>query len=121
MFTMSVSHLATQASTPSTEAHQILYNQFIETYGTHYVSRVIVGGTAKLYTFINKQYHEQTNSIQTSQEIGLYFSYKSLEFTSGSEWQQALSKIDKNFLQNSAAITEFRPPVASTVNQSDWQ
>ena len=121
MFSISVQYLAQNAPQPSTEAHQLLYNQFIETYGIHYVSRVIVGGTANLYTFVSQNYHQHTSYQETSQHLGLLFSYKSLQFTPSFQEQQILQQLTEAFKQNSDAITEFRPPVATVLNQSEWQ
>ncbi|CAF5112021.1 unnamed protein product, partial [Rotaria sp. Silwood1] len=58
MFNASVNLLISQAANPNSEVHQQLYNDFIQNYGTYYVSNVIVGGIAHLYTFVRESYHK---------------------------------------------------------------
>ncbi|CAF2975083.1 unnamed protein product [Rotaria sp. Silwood2] len=76
MFIESVDVLASEASNPSNEDHQAYYNQFVETYGTHYVSRIVVGGTAYLYTLLDSSYHKMSSYEETTSQVSLMFQYQ---------------------------------------------
>ncbi|CAF3629212.1 unnamed protein product [Rotaria sp. Silwood1] len=58
-------------SNPTTENDQSYYNQLVATFGTHYISSVIVGASVDIYTYISQNYHSQYDSSSLSQAISL--------------------------------------------------
>ncbi|CAF1472757.1 unnamed protein product [Adineta steineri] len=121
MFTQSIDLLASEASNPTSEDHQLYYNQFIETYGTHYVSRIIVGGTAYLYTLLDSNYHKEYSYEETSSQVSLMFEYKQYNGQYGQDATNIWSQIKETFKKNAVTTSIFQPPVAPRENKSDWE
>lgn len=121
MFTKSISVLSARGVNPTTEAQQLFYNQFIQSYGTHYVSRVIVGGIAHLYTFINENYHKNKTYEEISEQINLMFQYDVFQFSANTDLEHIYDKILEDFKKDSNIMYDFQPPVVHVENQSDWQ
>ena len=111
MFNSSINVLAKQASLPTTEDHQRLYNQFVQSYGTHYVSNVIMGGTAYVYSFISASYHSNANMEETSRQISLMFQYKKYQGQGSSQTADLFGQITETFKQSTSAVVEYHPPV----------
>ncbi|CAF1306922.1 unnamed protein product [Adineta ricciae] len=122
MFNASINILLQQASPPTTEDQQRLYNQFVESYGTHYVSKVIMGGTAYVYSFINSSYYSTANTEETSQQIGLMFEYKKYQGQGSIESAEVFQKITETFKTSTSVILEYHPPVNvnNEDNQTEW-
>ena len=123
MFNASISMLLQQASPPTTEDQQRLYNQFVESYGTHYVSKVIMGGSAYVYSFINSSYYSTANTEETSQQIGLMFEYKKYQGQGSIESAEVFQKITETFKKSTSVISEYHPPVNvnNEDNQTEWK
>ena len=117
----SVEFLATQAPNPSNEDHQMYYNQFIQTYGTNYVSRVIVGGSANMYSLIDSSYHKSSSYSETSQQVSLMFQFKLQSANFGSVNHQLSTSMTESFKRSTETMVTFQPPVMPEGNQSDWQ
>ncbi|CAF3790676.1 unnamed protein product [Rotaria sp. Silwood1] len=121
MFIQSVDLLASEASNPSNEDHQAYYNQFIETYGTHYVSRIIVGGTAHLYTLMDSSYYKESSYEERTSQVRLMFQYKQYNGQIGSNLGAIWASMKEKFKTTAATLSVFQPPVASQENKSDWE
>ncbi|CAF2064098.1 unnamed protein product [Rotaria magnacalcarata] len=121
MFAESVELLATEASNPSNEDHQTLYNQFIQTFGTHYVSRVIVGGTAYLYSIMEASFHNKSSYREVSSQVSLMFQYKSRSFNVGETQASVMSKMTETFKKNTESLAVFQPPIPNDEGKSDWE
>ncbi|CAF3928241.1 unnamed protein product [Rotaria sordida] len=117
MFNDSINLLISQAANPNSEIDQQFYNDFIQKYGTHYLSNVIVGGIAHLYTFIMENYHKNSTYEDMIQQIS--FTAKLKEFTFQTE--EIDQNITENFKKNSYTISIFQPPIVNINNQSILQ
>ncbi|CAF1023346.1 unnamed protein product, partial [Didymodactylos carnosus] len=60
--------LAQLSADPQTDSDQQMYNLLISTFGTHYVSSVIVGGVVHVYTFVSNAYAKEASTEQFSQQ-----------------------------------------------------
>ena len=121
MFTNAINILHTRASNPKTESQQALYNQFVESFGTHYVSRVIMGGTAHMYSFISESYHRSHSREETSQQISLMAQAKQFSFGYETNTQSIYDHLSESFKNNLDTLSVFQPTVMGVSNQSDWQ
>lgn len=121
MFTQSVDLLASEASDPSNEDQQTYYNQFVETYGTHYVSRIIVGGTAHLYTLMDESFHKTCSYEETSTQVSLMFQFLGASGSLGDTRQQAWQLMKDTFKKSASTFSVFQPPVASQGDKSEWE
>jgi hypothetical protein len=121
MFTTSVDLLTSEAPNPSTEDHQTYYNQFIETYSTHYVSRIIVGGVAHLYTLIDSSFYKSSSYEETTTQVSLMFQYENYFGRLGHGTATIWQSIKETFKKNAATLSVFQPPVSSQDNTSDWE
>lgn len=110
--------LISEARNPTTESEQQLYNEFVQSYGTYYVSNVIVGGMAHLYTFVGENYHKTTSYREITTSISLTAQYKGVSFQAGISTESIYQRISESFRRNSDTMSVFQPPVASVNNQS---
>ncbi|CAF1533633.1 unnamed protein product [Rotaria sp. Silwood1] len=120
-FNQSVGLLVSEAPNPSTEDHQEYYNQFIQTYGTHYISRIIVGGTAHLYTLMDSSYYKESSYEERINQVGLMFRYQKVGLENGINIEQIWASMKEKFRTTSSTLSVFQPPVASQQNKSDWE
>ncbi|CAF4059651.1 unnamed protein product [Rotaria sp. Silwood2] len=113
MFNASVNLLISQAANPKSEVHQQFYNDFIQNYGTYFVSNVIVGGIAHLYTFITENYHKNSTYEELAQQISLTAQYKEFTFQNKSQAEE----ITEKFQKNSNTMSIFQPSIVNVNNQ----
>lgn len=92
----------------------------IKAYGTHYVTSVIVGGTAFMYTFVNTSYSSSQSIEKVSEQISFNFQYKKASLSGNVNSSSYYEKLSKEFLKNSNDVTEFHPSVKSEQNESEW-
>ena len=121
MFNVTVATLARQRGGPQTESDQLLYNMVISTYGTHYVTRVIVGATANIYTLIADSYSKQSSLDEMRSQVVrktcfLFFCRRRVS-GSHSISQSLIEKFDKN----SRYFAEYRPAVRRMAGKTAWQ
>ncbi|CAF3492650.1 unnamed protein product [Rotaria sp. Silwood1] len=121
MFNTSVNLLISQAANPNSEVHQQLYNDFIQNYGTYYVSNVIVGGIAHLYTFVRESYHKNATFEEMTQQISLTAKHEEFTFHTESQTEEIYEKVTEKFKKNSYTISTFQPSLVTVNNQSMLQ
>ncbi|CAF1295634.1 unnamed protein product [Rotaria sp. Silwood1] len=104
-------------SNPTTSKDQAYYNRLIETFGTHYVSAVIVGGLGNLYTYITSNYAKEYSRSAVEEGIRIGFSVamnSGLVGAGGNSvytWGEETSSLTEEFKQNSEMQTKFIPAV----------
>lgn len=119
-FNASVYLLISQAANPTSEFEQSLYNEFIQMYGTHYVSHVIVGGVAYLYTFVGENYHTIYTHEDMTFEISLMAQYNGFSSETGTKPDDSdiYQQIAESFKDNSYPDFVFQPPITRVTNRS---
>ncbi len=118
LFTASVDLLISQAANPTTETQQTYYNEFIQAYGTHYVSNVVVGGVANVYTFMAESYYKTSSTEEITHDISLTAQYVGISFNTDINTGEIYQHISETFKKNSNTYSVFQPPVQSKNNQS---
>ncbi|CAF1442998.1 unnamed protein product [Rotaria sordida] len=107
-FNSSVTALA-RLPIPTTDDQQVPYSVLLETYGTHYVTHVIVGGTAHVYTFVNQAFSNSSTFEEMSTQVG----------NTGSSWFSQTNDLNRStsdsFRKNSNSFAVYQPPVVQTV------
>ncbi|CAF4197816.1 unnamed protein product [Rotaria sordida] len=119
-FNQSIQRLQ-QIGIPTSEGQQTTYNSVVRAYGTHYISSVIVGGTAFMYTFVNTSYSSSQSYEKVSEQISLTFQYKQYALSGNHTTGSISERLSKEFLKNSNDMTEFYPPVQPEQGKSEWE
>ncbi|KAL4511130.1 hypothetical protein ABPG73_008208 [Tetrahymena malaccensis] len=120
MFKQSLEALNRMAKQPTTDTQQTIYNQVINSFGTHYVSSAIMGGSAKIYTTLDQNYLKTVDIEQTKTQIGINFSYNVFQFKFGFNSTDLAQKLDENFKKNSDDVIIFSPEVDHIQDPKAW-
>ena len=103
------------APIPTNDNEQTLYNTVVETYGTHYVTHVIVGAIAHTYTLIDEAYSKSSTFEEMTTQVTrtgrfLFFSKGSAE-----ESRNIYQSISEPFRKNSNSFSVYQPPIVQTI------
>ncbi|CAF2983514.1 unnamed protein product [Rotaria socialis] len=121
MFNESMMAIINEPHTPRTEAEQTLYNMFLDTFGTHYVTHVIVGATAHIFTVISDAYATSSLYQETMSQVskmGHYFFASSYSTDYSRQLEQSITE---SFRKTSESFVEYRPPVPQVPGKTEWQ
>ncbi|CAF1960413.1 unnamed protein product [Rotaria magnacalcarata] len=99
LFNASMSAIINQQHAARTESEQVLYNMLLETFGTHYVTHVILGATAHIFTLINDAYAKSSSFQETTSE----------------------TSVSESFRKNSQFFVEYKPPAVLVPGKTEWQ
>ncbi|CAF1340765.1 unnamed protein product, partial [Didymodactylos carnosus] len=114
LFTAALDKLVSE---PTTSKDQAYYNRLIETFGTHYVSAVIVGGLGNLYIYITSSYAREYSRSAVEEGIKVGFGVAMDNGLVGAgvngvyNWGKEKSSLTEEFKQNSEMQTKFIPAV----------
>ncbi|KAL4511140.1 hypothetical protein ABPG73_008218 [Tetrahymena malaccensis] len=120
MFKQSLDALNRMARKPSSETQQTIYNQVINSFGTHFVTSVIMGGTAKIYTTIDQGYIKTLNFQQIKTQVTLDVSSQIFKFKFGYDSTDMTLKPTETFKKNSEDIIIFSPEVDHLQDPKAW-
>ncbi|CAF1350146.1 unnamed protein product [Didymodactylos carnosus] len=121
IFNATIFQLVKLASTVSTEKQQTLYNDVIKSFGTHYVSGVVVGALATTYTFIDKEFHSKYDSNTVKEQISLGFELASLKFSADIDGgERVREQMMQEFITDAQSNTTFLPVIQTLPGQFDW-
>lgn len=121
MFQKTLVALDKSAKNPTTEAHQAMYNQAIQAFGTHYVSSVIIGGSAKLYTFVNNSYYKETSYERMKEQISIGVQISMIKLKGESQSEELWNKSSEAFRNNSNTQVFFQPSPPPSTTLPPWK
>lgn len=105
---------------PITEAHQTIFNGVINSFGTHYVTSVIVGAQASSYTFLSNSYHTATAYRKMEEQISIKFQIDKLNLGGDHNTGNLENSLTEDFKKNSKNHIVFHPPVKDVANKPQW-
>ncbi|KAL4511127.1 hypothetical protein ABPG73_008205 [Tetrahymena malaccensis] len=120
MFKQSLDALNRMAKDPQNDTQQTIYNQVVASFGTHYVSSVIMGGSAKIFTTLDQDYLKTVDYEEAKTQIGLEFSYTVFQFKFGYNSTEIAQKLNENFKKNAEDSIIFSPEVDHIQDPKAW-
>ncbi|KAL4511132.1 hypothetical protein ABPG73_008210 [Tetrahymena malaccensis] len=121
MFKQSLDALNRMAKDPQNDTQQTIYNQVVSSFGTHYVSSVIMGGSAKIYTTLDQNYLKTVDYKEVKSQIGIDFSYQIYKLKFGRNSTEIAQKIHENFKKNADDVIVFSPEVDHLQDPKAWE
>ncbi|KAL4474491.1 hypothetical protein ABPG72_016169, partial [Tetrahymena utriculariae] len=121
MFKQSLDALNRMAKDPQNDTQQTIYNQVVSSFGTHYVSSVIMGGSAKIYTTLDQNYLKAVDYEEARTQIGIDFSYQVFKFKFGYNSTEIGQKLHENFKKNAEDVIVFSPEVDHLQDPKAWE
>lgn len=121
MFEASVNAIVSLGHAPQTESEQSLCNMIIQTFGTHYVTRVIVGATARIFTLLGEEYFKSTSFEEIKTEttrVSRFFFWSTYHTDYTHEIKQSVTE---SFRRNSQMFVEYQPTVPQLSGKTEWQ
>ena len=96
---------------------QDLYNSFLNDFGTHYVSSAIVGGIARMFSFVEQEYSESKSRHFQKSQMSLSFEMEKAKLLD-LDWkvEELSEKLDKEFLKNSNTKSYFTPVPVNNIS-----
>ncbi|KAL4511159.1 hypothetical protein ABPG73_008237 [Tetrahymena malaccensis] len=120
MFKQSLDALNRMAKDPQNDTQQTIYNQVISSFGTHYVTSVVMGGSAKIFTTIDSEYLKSFDYEQVKNQVSLDFSYMVFKFKFGYDTTDATQIPSEDFKKNSENLIVFSPEVDHIQDPKAW-
>ncbi|CAF0806318.1 unnamed protein product [Didymodactylos carnosus] len=99
---------------PTTEKQQAFYNSLVMSFGTHYISSIVVGGVVEMFTQVDSKYQEEHSSLSISQSIGISFQFQQAQIGSSEDFGSTTNISLTNFRKNSQLEVKFVPAVIKT-------
>ncbi|CAF1513144.1 unnamed protein product [Rotaria magnacalcarata] len=121
MFNESMMAIINEPHTPRTEAQQIRYNMLLDTFGTHYVTHVIVGAIAHIFTLLSDAYAKSSSFQETMSQVSRMGHYFFLSSYSTDYSHRIEQSITESFRKTSQSFVEYRPPVPQVPGKTEWQ
>ncbi|KAL4511135.1 hypothetical protein ABPG73_008213 [Tetrahymena malaccensis] len=121
MFKQSLDALNRMAKDPQNDTQQTIYNQVVSSFGTHYVSSVIMGGSAKIYTTLDQNYLKSVDYEEAKTQIGIDFSYQVFKFKFGYNSTEIGQRLNENFKRNAEDVIVFSPEVDHLQDPKAWE
>ncbi|KAL4499417.1 hypothetical protein ABPG73_008967 [Tetrahymena malaccensis] len=103
------------------ERQQSIYNQIISSFGTHYVSSVLMGGSAKIYTTLDQNYLKTIDYEEVKNQISIDFSYQEFKFKFGYNSSEIGQNLHEDFKNNSEDVIVFSPEVNHLQDPKAWE
>ncbi|KAL4474489.1 hypothetical protein ABPG72_016167 [Tetrahymena utriculariae] len=121
LFLQSLDSLNKLAKTPQNNTQQTMYNDIVSLFGTHYVNSVVLGGSAKIYTILDKNYLKTVSYQEIKTQISIDYSYQVFEFQYGYNSSDIAQKLDENFMKSKEDVIIFSPEVDFKQNPKAWE
>ncbi|CAF0882559.1 unnamed protein product [Didymodactylos carnosus] len=111
IFNLTISKLA---ANPLSETDQFFYNQLITSFGTHYISSVVVGGTVDMFTSVTSKFQQEYSKFAVSEQIGFKFSFEEAQMSASKRYDKVIDVSSETFRQNSQLEVKFLPAIIDT-------
>ncbi|KAL4474493.1 hypothetical protein ABPG72_016171 [Tetrahymena utriculariae] len=121
MFKQSLDALNRMAKDPQNDTQQTIYNQVVSSFGTHYVTSVLMGGSAKIYTTLDQNYLKTVDYEEVKTQIGIDFSYQVFKFKFGYNSTEIGQKLHEDFKKNAEDVIIFSPEVDHLQDPKAWE
>ncbi|KAL4511136.1 hypothetical protein ABPG73_008214 [Tetrahymena malaccensis] len=121
VFKQSLDALNRIAKDPQNDTQQTVYNQVVSSFGTHYVSSVIMGGSAKIYTTLDQNYLKSVDQEEAKTQIGIDFSYQVFQLKFGYNSTEIAQRLNENFKKNAEDVIVFSPEVDHLQDPKAWE
>lgn len=120
MFKMTLERLKT-IGVPKSQRDQSIYNMFLKTYGTHYISNIKLGAKFSVVTILDDKYKSEYSYEHLTEQISLNFKYDMINLGLNSTSDEKTQSISEEFKNHSNSHSVFVPERGSeSVNGSIW-
>ncbi|KAL4474488.1 hypothetical protein ABPG72_016166 [Tetrahymena utriculariae] len=120
MFKQPLDVLNRMAKGQQDDTQQTIYNQVVSSFGTHYITSVVMGGSAKIFTSINSEYLKSFDYEQVRNQVSIDFIYTVFKFKFGSDTTYATQIPNESFKENSENKIIFSPEVDNLQDPKAW-
>lgn len=90
------------ASQPNTDSEQMLYCQTLDTYGTHYSSNVIIGGTFKILSSVMSSYTMKYREKDVFSQMSIGIEYEKMDLNMNYSQATIDQQVDKEYVYSSS-------------------
>ncbi|CAF3620401.1 unnamed protein product [Rotaria sp. Silwood1] len=111
IFSRSLSKLI---ANPTTDTQQMYYNQIISTFGTHYISSIVIGGVVEMFTQVSSKYQEYYNKKSIEKQMSIGFEYQQAQMSASYNRSFQVSVTTEEFKKNTEIEVKFSPSVMTT-------
>eukprot|EP01029_Cantina_marsupialis_P028730 TRINITY_DN777935_c0_g1_i1.p1 TRINITY_DN777935_c0_g1~~TRINITY_DN777935_c0_g1_i1.p1 ORF type:complete len:392 (-),score=59.49 TRINITY_DN777935_c0_g1_i1:204-1280(-) len=94
--------------TIKTSADQRKYNQFIGSWGTHYVTRGTIGGYFKFMQYLDNSYTKSHSTSETMDQFSANFHFKCFDLSAGGHKKKSDIHVNNDFKKATHSDTFFR-------------
>ncbi|KAL4511138.1 hypothetical protein ABPG73_008216 [Tetrahymena malaccensis] len=120
LFKQSLDSLNSTVKIPKNNTQQNMYNDIVSQFGTHYVSSVVLGGSAKIYTILDKTYLKTVSYEEIQTQISIDYSYQVFKFKFGYNSTEIADKLDVDYVKNTEDVVVFSPEVDLQQDPKAW-
>ncbi|CAF2684273.1 unnamed protein product [Rotaria sp. Silwood2] len=99
---------------PTTDTQQMYYNQLILTFGTHYISSIVVGGAVEMFTQVTSEYQETHSKVSVEQQVSVGFGYQQAQMSASTNLGFEVGVNTEDFKKNAQMEVKFSPAVITT-------